>query len=121
MATKQLMQYCPYCERNSAHLQQKPSHLLHLFLSIITVGVWLVVWLLLALFAGKPVCTVCGGNKKAALAARHQPGTAAPGTYENPAHVIPRKYSRWVIIILVGMFVVPMMTMIFVGFLSQFT
>lgn len=34
------------------------SHGLHIFLSIITLGLWLIVWLLLAIFAGRKTCLI---------------------------------------------------------------
>jgi hypothetical protein len=31
----------------------RPSHLLHLILSIITLGLWLIVWILVSVFSGE--------------------------------------------------------------------
>ena len=39
----------------------KPNHLLHLVLSILTGGLWLIIWLILTLkSAGNYRCTQCG-------------------------------------------------------------
>ena len=32
---------------------QRPNHVLHLILSLVTLGIWLIVWLLVAIFAGE--------------------------------------------------------------------
>ncbi len=34
------------------HIQERPNHILHLLLSVVTVGVWLPVWFLISLFQG---------------------------------------------------------------------
>lgn len=65
MAVKQSSSYCHTCQRQS--LFQKPgiNHLLHLILSVLTLGLWLFVWLILAMInAGKPErCVTCGMSK----------------------------------------------------------
>jgi hypothetical protein len=59
--TIQQMIHCKGCERPRMHLVQRPSHLLHLVMSILTVGVWaVVVWLPLTLLSGSPRCSECG-------------------------------------------------------------
>lgn len=60
MATVQQMLHCRSCGRKTMHLSTKPSHLLHLFLSILTVGLWLIVWAIAGLTAGRPACSECG-------------------------------------------------------------
>lgn len=60
MAQKTFMRQCAKCEKPTMHVQQKPAHLLHLVLTVVTVGLWLLVWLALSVFQGKPQCTVCG-------------------------------------------------------------
>lgn len=55
--------YCPYCkERVSTH-RRSPNHLLHLILSFFTGGIWLIVWILLAISAvGGYRCQRCGSK-----------------------------------------------------------
>ena len=60
MAHKQFMRSCAGCGGPTMHIQQKPNHILHLLLSVFTVGVWLPVWVLVGLFQGKPQCMTCG-------------------------------------------------------------
>ena len=53
------MKHCVECKKKTMHFQEKPNHILHLLLSIITAGIWLIVWLLF-LESGDPQCSVCG-------------------------------------------------------------
>ena len=59
MATSKLMKKCVECEKVTMHYQEKPNHILHLILSIITAGVWLIVWILF-IRAKDPQCSICG-------------------------------------------------------------
>ena len=59
MAQKQFMRSCAGCGLPTLHVQQKPNHVLHLLLSVFTIGLWLPVWMLVALFPGKPQCVTC--------------------------------------------------------------
>ena len=55
--------YCPYCEKQVLIQKKGTSHILHLFLSIITCGAWLFVWLVCGVnnaFFGKWRCSHCG-------------------------------------------------------------
>lgn len=54
--------HCPTCDKPRTATKEKINHILHLILSVITVGVWIPVWLLLLLFNfGKSFrCTSCG-------------------------------------------------------------
>ena len=45
------------------HLVQTTSHILHLLLSVITVGFWIPIWILVALIKSAPQCTECGGKR----------------------------------------------------------
>lgn len=43
--------------------KQTPNHVLHLLLSVVTVGFWIPIWLLVALFGGGPYkCPSCGSK-----------------------------------------------------------
>ena len=64
MPTTNVMTNCSKCQKKTLHIEQKLNHILHLLLSVVTAGVWLIVWILLALFHDKKTqCTVCGHNK----------------------------------------------------------
>ena len=52
---------CKNCGEPTPHESPSTSHVLHLLLSVITVGFWLPVWLLMALNnRNQATCTVCG-------------------------------------------------------------
>jgi len=65
IATLQTMRYCEFCEKQALHIYDnyECNHLLHLFLTLITSGLWLIIWFLVVIGNGRtnPVCTVCGG------------------------------------------------------------
>lgn len=51
--------YCPTCRENVPSLRQPTNNILHLALSVVTVGLWIPVWILSAM--NKPyVCQRCG-------------------------------------------------------------
>ena len=53
--------YCPNCKKHVMTQKNTPNHILHLFISIITFGTWVIIWLLLVLgHIGKKRCTECG-------------------------------------------------------------
>lgn len=80
MAVVQSTAYCATCARQSRFEKPRINHVLHLILSVLTVGLWaLLVWLPLGLMnsARKPKCSTCGmvaGSKPASEYA--QPATA---------------------------------------------
>ena len=59
MAHEQAMGSCAGCGAPTMHIQQKPNHVLHLLLSIFTLGLWIPIWVLVGLFPGKPQCGTC--------------------------------------------------------------
>jgi hypothetical protein len=67
--TNQEMDFCAKCNRQTLHICQETrcNHILHLLLSIFTVGFWIPIWILLGLSSGRsvPSCTVCGTKAKA--------------------------------------------------------
>lgn len=62
MATQFVMRPCAKCERKTIQIGPSTSHVLHLFLSLITFGIWLIVWLSI-IFKNHwafSECTECG-------------------------------------------------------------
>jgi hypothetical protein len=53
--------YCPRCKAETVGELSTVSHLLHLFLAIITAGLWLPVWILSA-FSRVSRCRQCGAR-----------------------------------------------------------
>lgn len=62
--SSQSMKRCKKCDRSTMHVQPSTSHLLHLILSVITFGLWIPIWLLLAASHGSQAqCSECGKMK----------------------------------------------------------
>lgn len=61
---KQTSSYCKTCGKQTLHTKQTPNHILHLLLSLVTLGLWLIVWLIIVVAnSGKrPRCSVCGST-----------------------------------------------------------
>jgi hypothetical protein len=60
----QSMKKCKACSKMTMHVQPATSHILHLILSLITFGLWIPIWVLLAASHGSQAqCTECGKNK----------------------------------------------------------
>lgn len=64
MALQQRRTFCPHCDCTVLGVREKPNHLLHLLLSIVTGGLWLIVWLLVSISSGgsRYKCPTCGSN-----------------------------------------------------------
>lgn len=77
MAVTASTAHCQVCDRQTLFHKQRINHVLHLILTIVTVGVWgLLVWLPLGIINStrRPRCTLCGtfrGTKAEQVA---QPG-----------------------------------------------
>lgn len=52
--------FCRSCGRNVLIRRASTNHILHLLLSILTAGIWIVVWLLASVRIGGWRCTSCG-------------------------------------------------------------
>jgi hypothetical protein len=67
MPTRQLTLMCARCNELTPHNQEHPAHLVHGLLTLFTAGLYLPIWLLIAIGgASKPVCVKCGGPVKTA-------------------------------------------------------
>ena len=90
MSIKQSSAYCHVCQRQTLFQKPKLNHVLHLILTILTVGVWGLVWLVLAIaHAAKPDrCVTCGTAKgHGAIAPPMSPNPEALETRANtPEH-----------------------------------
>lgn len=59
--SNQVMKYCKNCGRQTIHLQPSTSHVLHLLMTILTFGVWVIVWFLVAQSnSSQSKCAECG-------------------------------------------------------------
>jgi hypothetical protein len=64
VSVKQTSEYCAVCQRQSLFQKPRINHVLHLILSIVTLGLWLIVWAILGLIntARDPRCVTCGST-----------------------------------------------------------
>jgi hypothetical protein len=64
MSVKQSSAYCHVCGRQSLFQKPRINHVLHLILSIVTLGLWLFVWAILGIINAnkQPRCTTCGAT-----------------------------------------------------------
>lgn len=53
--------WCPTCNAGVIAAKTEPSHLLHFFLSLVTFGMWVVIWIL-CVIAPQYNCGECGSN-----------------------------------------------------------
>lgn len=59
---KEALIFCPTCRQPRRARRERPNHVLHAFLTIATVGLWLVIWLLDAYTCPEWHCDVCGSE-----------------------------------------------------------
>jgi len=52
--------FCKSCHAQVLTAQDAPNHILHLLLSVLTAGMWIPIWFLLAVLPGARRCTRCG-------------------------------------------------------------
>lgn len=59
--TTQEMMHCDNCGKNTMHVRPSTSHVLHFLLTVVTLGFWAIVWLLVTLSnSSQNQCSVCG-------------------------------------------------------------
>lgn len=77
----QTSHYCATCQRQTLHVKPRINNVLHLVLSVLTVGIWLVVWAALGLgnSAERARCSVCG-SKPGLAAVSHEVKSAFAGS-----------------------------------------
>ncbi len=64
MASRQFMYKCRKCKKPTLHVGPSTSHVLHLLLTIVTAGVWLVIWLLVGVSnSSQGACSECGRRR----------------------------------------------------------
>lgn len=63
MADERKSGFCDSCHKRTVVFRKGTNHILHLILTILTAGLWLVVWLGVSVKFGGWRCTVCGSNR----------------------------------------------------------
>lgn len=65
MATSAKAGFCKKCDSNRKLERPRANHILHLILTILTAGLWIIVWILVGLQIGGWRCSTCGSTKVA--------------------------------------------------------
>lgn len=61
MGIKTTGKYCRHCQKNVMAQKNTPNHILHFLLSVFTVGLWVIPWVLISVGSiGGYRCTQCG-------------------------------------------------------------
>lgn len=61
MGAVQAQRYCPHCARLVLATKRTPNHILHLLLTVLLFGFWLIVWFFVAVTSNEPYrCPICG-------------------------------------------------------------
>lgn len=63
MADERRGGYCNNCKADRVVFRPGTSHILHLLLTLVTMGLWLIVWFGSAVKFGGWRCSVCGSKK----------------------------------------------------------
>lgn len=76
MAQKVASGFCPFEQKTVLAIANKPNHLLHFILTLVTAGIWLIVWILFTVGKiGNYKCSSCGRPiSKGSLAPTTAPG-----------------------------------------------
>lgn len=64
MAQEYSSGFCPICEKQKKIQRPRINHVLHLLLSLCTLGIWIFVWILLSIRIGEWRCSTCGTRVK---------------------------------------------------------
>lgn len=64
MSTKIRSRFCRVCERQTAFVKEGHNSVFHLLMTVLTAGVWLIVWVLVGASssAGAYRCSQCGSK-----------------------------------------------------------
>ena len=63
MAEEKAGGFCKSCNKQSVVFRKGTNHILHLLLTLVTVGLWLIVWVGCTIKFGGWRCTTCGSSK----------------------------------------------------------
>lgn len=64
MSVKMASKYCKHCDKQVLATGEKPNHILHLLLTLVTAGLWIIPWIIIS---GKSNlsryrCSQCGSK-----------------------------------------------------------
>jgi ribosomal protein L37AE/L43A len=60
MAYQETSKFCSYCGKQVLARRPGTNHILHLLLTLITAGFWLIIWVLTSVKFGGWRCSICG-------------------------------------------------------------
>lgn len=63
MAVEHMHSHCAKCDKQVLMERTGTNHILHLLLSFVTLGFWVIIWILSCVKIGGWKCTICGGQK----------------------------------------------------------
>ena len=63
MASEESSGFCEMCNKQVLVRRKGTNHLLHLILSILTAGVWIIIWILASIKIGGWRCSQCGSEE----------------------------------------------------------
>jgi hypothetical protein len=63
MADEKRGGFCASCQQQRVVFRQGTNHILHLILTLLTVGFWAIIWFGVAVKIGGWRCTECGSKK----------------------------------------------------------
>ncbi len=59
---EQQQKHCWSCKENVLATRKGTNHVLHLLLSIVTVGWWLIIWIIVSIKGSSWMCPKCGSS-----------------------------------------------------------
>lgn len=62
MADQRKSGFCRECKKRSVVTRPGTNHVLHLILTVLTLGVWVFIWMLASMKIGGWRCATCGGT-----------------------------------------------------------
>lgn len=63
MDQNQASHYCAHCQQDVVAAEETPNHLLHFVLTLVTLGLWVPIWILATLgIIARYRCTQCGNR-----------------------------------------------------------
>ncbi len=72
MSVDYSQKYCPHCKEYVLAVRKGTNHILHLLLTIVTCGAWIIIWILCAIKIGGWRCPKCGSPVRSTLFAPKQ-------------------------------------------------
>lgn len=67
MAEQKRGGFCQHCNAQRVVFRKGTSHLLHLVLTVLTLGLWLLIWVGVSVKFGGWRCSTCGSSKISAI------------------------------------------------------